>query len=333
MRPSSAAHHGTSAAAVPRAPGAVLRTAHPRGFSFVRLVSTCSACRSVPDASRGPRRGRPARTHPNAADGRAGLGGVARARRRDRDGGKRREQRVHDGPSQFIADAAAVGGDHVGGAVVEPRDGRLHRLGDGAKVERGRLRLLPLALWTEVFRTGSGEPIASSSASIATAADPRCCVPSADPPRTRLAPGDGVSKSASAVLNFFSRASSSSSSSAPTGRSARACAYLPIVRPGRRGRGHVDAVDAHVAHHVRDVGVLVSSRDFLADFGAGDSKPGFFLIGTSAIDPGTDGGAGTGPRPAQPRRTTTTRTSRTRSRACIGKGCAQTPSTPPRLAQ
>ena len=33
-------------------------------------------------------------------------------------------------------------------------------------------------------------------------------------------------------------------------------------------------------------------RDFLADFGAGDSMPGFFLIGTSATDPGTDGGAG-----------------------------------------
>mmetsp|Transcript_9852 Transcript_9852/g.42931 ORF Transcript_9852/g.42931 Transcript_9852/m.42931 type:complete len:412 (-) Transcript_9852:2155-3390(-) len=52
-------------------------------------------------------------SYQNAADGRAGVGGVAGARRRDRDGGKRREERVHDGPSQPIADAAAVGGDHV----------------------------------------------------------------------------------------------------------------------------------------------------------------------------------------------------------------------------
>ena len=134
-------------------------------------------------------------------------------------------------------------------------------------------------------RTGSGEPMASSGSSMASiAASTRLTSTPMDP--TRLAPGDGVSRSASAVLNFFNRDSSSSSSRLLGGRGRLSPSFPPgdpggdMSMPSTRTLPTTSAISAS------------SFADFRADFGAGDSIPGFFLIGTSATDPGTDGGAG-----------------------------------------
>ena len=100
-----------------------------------------------------------------------------------------------------------------------------------------------------------------------------------------------MSKSASAVLNFFSRASSSSSSAPAGSFGARLRLSPPSSLLGDAG-GDMSMPSTRTSPTTSAMSASSFPRDFLADFGAGDSKPGFFLIGTSAADPGTDGGAG-----------------------------------------
>ena len=224
MSPSSDAHHGTSAAAVSKPP--VARTAaHPSGFSFVRFVSTHTTARSVPAASLGsaPRPdAREVRTPRIVAP--ASVACVAVAAAAARPGSARRSECTR---------VQRAGREPPGGAPPAPSSSHAMDASTAAATrEKLNVGVSASPPFTPRAPAGGGEDIASISTSSATelalalafefaasvsrefaASVPRPPALASRRSRGGFAPGDGVRRSASAVLNFFSIVASSSGSS------------------------------------------------------------------------------------------------------------------------